>query len=1069
MKQLLIGLVLLALSAQVQAQNEVPVVTITGPSDDPAIIIGFVPGDPINFTATASDAEDGDISASIQWTSDLSGANITVGLTTEGIHIITAEVTDSGSATGTDTTPVVIDPLADFEVDFTFSADAFGSYTVAPYFYACVDNGNYIYLREECIRTNPVPDGEYTEECECEQDTTEHCNTSLSGPAIPWTLEGGAHIRGYGESPAFTGSGTVRTVWNAGAWGVEFSDAVIDAASFCGNTYSSESFNGNGQLYLDPASQIEGWAFIDVVDVGGAAGTFQWNTTSQARTLAGITMSAESLVIALTGAIGSSVNAGFIADGEWTLSTNPTADAGGPYNVNEGGSVALDGSGSSDLDGPLTAWDWDLDNDGEFDDATGVAPAFSASGLDGPDSRTIGLRVADVDGNTGTASATVNILNVAPTANNDGGSPPDAYTTDENSAFDTGDVRGNDTDPSPGDIPLSVTGFNTAGTVGLVSNNGNGTFNYNPNGQFAALGGGDSATDSFSYTVGDGDGGSDTATVTITIEGIDNPPVAVDDSKTVTEDDPATTIDVLGNDTDVDGGPKAIASANDPANGTVVVAGDQLSLTYEPDDDYCNQGNAVSDTDNFTYTLTPGTSVGTVRVSVTCVNDAPVATDNDYTFDEDTTLSGNVITDGTPDSDVDGDSLRAVLDVDSTYGGLLTFNADGSFSYDPEDDYCNDATPKESFTYHVNDGPTPIDGAALDSEIATVMITVTCLNDPPVVTDVDIQSQTSDYSDRIQTVTVTATDVDDTTLTLSESGKPALSAASLSLSDADCDTDVTPSPTEDGSTCTWTYDGQILHPGTNSDVVTFTANDGHIDGTVTGTHTLNVHPEDATVQLDGRNEVSIEVDAPDSDSSLPFSLHFTAWETNDTGSPQGDFAEALGFMTLAPVGPGGPITVACSKAAIGGSGYGEWTTFKCDYTSIPVNTYEVVAEVDGASDTTVYYHGIDEDAFVVYDPSLGYTTAGGWFYWPGSEITEGPGYPGDRTNLGYTMKYNRKATKVQGSALLQRHTIDPVTCFHVVASQSVKELPQMIMVGPLLPAKPPIACPTAKMKVIIFS
>jgi len=136
-------------------------------------------------------------------------------------------------------------------------------------------------------------------------------------------------------------------------------------------------------------------------------------------------------------------------------------------------------------------------------------------------------------------------------------------------------------------------------------------------------------------------------------------------------------------------------------------------------------------------------------------------------------------------------------------------------------------------------------------------------------------------------------------------------------------------------------------------------------------------------------------------------------------------------MTLTPVGPGGPITVACSKAATGGAGYGEWTTFKCDYTGIPVNTYEVLAEVDGTSDTTVYCHGIDEDAFVVYDPSLGYTTAGGWFYWPGSEITEGPcaGYPGDRTNLGYTMKYNNKATKVQGSALLQRHTIDPLTCF----------------------------------------
>ena len=49
---------------------------------------------------------------------------------------------------------------------------------------------------------------------------------------------------------------------------------------------------------------------------------------------------------------------------------------------------------------------------------------------------------------------------------------------------------------------------------------------------------------------------------------------------------------------------------------------------------------------------------------------------------------------------------------------------------------------------------------------------------------------------------------------------------------------------------------------------------------------------------------------------------------------------------------------------------------------------------------------------MVYDPSLGFTTGGGWFYWPGTD---------DRTNFGYTMKYNRKATNVQGSLLMIRH------------------------------------------------
>ena len=82
----------------------------------------------------------------------------------------------------------------------------------------------------------------------------------------------------------------------------------------------------------------------------------------------------------------------------------------------------------------------------------------------------------------------------------------------------TASVLANDADPD-GD-PISIQSFDTTGTLGLVTSNGNGTFDYDPNGQFDQLNAGESATDTFTYTISDGNGGTDTATVTITVTGV---------------------------------------------------------------------------------------------------------------------------------------------------------------------------------------------------------------------------------------------------------------------------------------------------------------------------------------------------------------------------------------------------------------------------------------------------------------------------------------------------------------------------------------------------------------------
>jgi streptogramin lyase len=92
----------------------------------------------------------------------------------------------------------------------------------------------------------------------------------------------------------------------------------------------------------------------------------------------------------------------------------PVANAGGPYQTDEGTELLLDASGSFDPDGNIVLYEWDLDNDGEYDDDTGVTT--SKAWMDNGQ-YTVGVKVFDeyAEANTDTASVTVN--NVAPTVN----------------------------------------------------------------------------------------------------------------------------------------------------------------------------------------------------------------------------------------------------------------------------------------------------------------------------------------------------------------------------------------------------------------------------------------------------------------------------------------------------------------------------------------------------------------------------------------------------------------------------------------------------------------------------
>jgi hypothetical protein len=231
------------------------------------------------------------------------------------------------------------------------------------------------------------------------------------------------------------------------------------------------------------------------------------------------------------------------------------------------------------------------------------------------------------------------------------------------------------------------------------------------------------------FTANDGQDESSVATTTVSVAAADDAPVAVNDSAKVDEDSEATAIDVLTNDTDVDGGSKTITEVTQPTNGTVVITNGGADLTYAPNSNYCNDPPGTSP-DTFTYKLNGG-SQATVSMKVTCVNDNPVADDETFNGANgavgNTSLVVNDPSDGPPsvtgpkksiagdildgDTDVDGPNQLAVQAGTFTTndGGSVTIEADGDFTYvnDPAD-ACTDTS--DFFDYTVTDGNLPTAG-----------------------------------------------------------------------------------------------------------------------------------------------------------------------------------------------------------------------------------------------------------------------------------------------------------------------------------------------------------------------
>ncbi|HEX7096146.1 MAG TPA: Ig-like domain-containing protein, partial [Acidimicrobiales bacterium] len=274
--------------------------------------------------------------------------------------------------------------------------------------------------------------------------------------------------------------------------------------------------------------------------------------------------------------------------------------------------------------------------------------------------------------------------------------------------------------------------------------------------------------------------------------------------------------------------------------------------------------------DSFSFKANDGgldSNVATVSLTINPVNDAPVASDGSGTTDEDTILTGSVSA-----SDVEGDSLTFILVGDAGHG-TLSFGADGGYSYTPDANY-NGA---DSFSFKANDG-------SLDSNVATVSLTINPVNDAPVASD----ASASTDEDTALSGSLAASDVEGDSLTfilVGDAGHGTLNFGS------------------DGS---YSYTPDANYNGADS--FSFKANDGGLDSNV-ATFSITINPvNDApTIGTVADQTVSegttLEFYVPASDVDLPDdTLTYTLLD----GPAGATLDSATGLFSFAPTESQGP-------------------------------------------------------------------------------------------------------------------------------------------------------------------
>ncbi|EHH1099183.1 tandem-95 repeat protein [Vibrio parahaemolyticus] len=275
---------------------------------------------------------------------------------------------------------------------------------------------------------------------------------------------------------------------------------------------------------------------------------------------------------------------------------------------------------------------------------------------------------------------------------------------------------------------------------GTLVDNGDGTWTFTPQID-------DDTEVSFTFDIIDDEDLVVSGSANLDILPINDAPNAENDVIT-TEEDTAVTIDVLVNDSDVEGDALSIQSASVPSEqGSVDIVDGKLVFT--PAENF--NGEAT-----ITYIVTDGdlTDEANVTVTVTPVNDSPVAVDDTTSIQEDTAVTIDVLTN---DTDVDGDKLSIESASVPKEQGTVEV-VDGKLVFTPAENFNGDA----EITYTVTDGEL--------TDEAKVTVTVNPVNDVPTIKVDAVESITENAVSTdtvVATLTVRDTDTPEDQLTVS--------------------------------------------------------------------------------------------------------------------------------------------------------------------------------------------------------------------------------------------------------------------------------------------------------------